>query len=98
MYRLTTPTLAFNLPIETSTLKAVYVTVKQDDYIVEKILSDCTLEEKRLKVSLTQEETEPFEAGKNLEIQLRVKDQNGNAYASRVFCLPCEAVLKEGVI
>ena len=98
MYRLTTPTLVFNLPIETDTLKAVYVTVKQDSYIVEKAISDCTLDEKTLKVSLTQEETEPFEAGKNLEIQLRVKDQNGNAYASRVFCLPCEAVLKDEVI
>ena len=45
MYRYTTPTLQFNLPIETSTLEECYVTIKQNEgVLIEKQLAEMTAE------------------------------------------------------
>lgn len=102
MHNYTTPTLVFKIPISTDTLKEAYVTMKQKgklkDIEVEKNITEMTLEDKTIKAPLTQEETGLFSPGKMCEIQLRAKDESGNSYASRVFTLPVEAVLKEGVI
>ncbi len=98
MYRYTTPTLQFNLPIETSTLEECYATIKQEEVLIEKQLAEMTAEEKTLKVTLTQEETALLKANEYMYVQLRCKDSNANAYASKIFKIATEQVLKEGVI
>lgn len=99
MYRYTTPTLVFKLPINTGTLTECYVTLSQaDNILIEKELSDMVLEDNVVKVTLSQEETASFNAYIYLNIQLRCKDEKANAYASKVFAVAIDQVLKEGVI
>lgn len=99
MHRYTTPTLQFDLPIETSTLEECYVTIKQSEGIlIEKQLAEMTAEDKTLKLTLTQEETALLKANEYMYIQLRCKDEKANAYASKIFKVAAEQVLKEGVI
>lgn len=99
MYRYTTPTLQFNLPIETNILDECYVTIKQSEgVLIEKQLAEMTAEDKTLKITLTQEETALLKANEYMYIQLRCKDKNANAYASKIFKIATEQVLKEGVI
>ena len=102
MHNYTTPTLVFKIPIDTSALTEAFVTIKQKgdlkDVEVEKDISEMALEDYTLRVSLSQEDTGLFCSGTACEIQLRVKDASGNSYASRIFTLPVEAVLKKGVI
>ena len=99
MYRYTTPTLLFNLPIETNTLEECFVTIKQSESVlIEKQLAEMTTEEKTLKITLTQEETALLKANEYMYVQLRCKDANANAYASKIFKIATEQVLKEGVI
>ena len=99
MYRYTTPTLQFDLPIETKALEECYVTIKQSEgVLIEKQLAEMTAEDKTLKVTLTQEETALLKANEYMYVQLRCKDSNANAYASKIFKIAAEQVLKEGVI
>lgn len=102
MYNYTTPTLVFKIPIKAETLAEAFVTIKQKgnpkDVEVEKDIKEMTLEDYSLRLSLSQEETGQFCSDKTCDIQLRVKDVSGNSYASRVFTVPVEAVLKQGVI
>lgn len=58
MYRGTTPTLTFHLPMETAALASAYITFSQSGEVkLEKQLSDCTRSENSLGVTLTQAET-----------------------------------------
>lgn len=48
MYRGTTPTLTFHLPMETAALASAYITFSQSGEVkLEKQLSDCTRSEKK---------------------------------------------------
>lgn len=99
MYRYTTPTLVFNLPIETDILEEAFITLTQfDDVVVEKELAEMVKEEKTLKVTLSQAETSKIKSYGYLQVQLRCKDDKGNAYASKIFKVEVNTVLKEGAI
>lgn len=98
MHRYTTPTLTFKLPMDTSELSEVFVTVKQGGEIIEKTLTECETDGAYLKAKLTQAETGELDDHGHCEIQVRAKDYSGNAYASRIFKVPVEKILKEGVI
>lgn len=102
MIKGTTPILHFNLPIETSTIKAVEVMVRYVDNNKEvtiiKTLEDCELGEKALTTMLTQEETLKIPAPSIVEVQLRVLTVDGVALASAIFTTTVERLLKEGVI
>lgn len=97
MYRYTTPTIVLRLPISTDIIEEAYYTLKQDDVIVEKTLESMTKEDNELRVWLSQEDTGKFHFGA-VTMQLRIRDVNGNAYASQKQQMPVETVLKEGVI
>lgn len=98
MIRYTTPTLTFNLPFEASYLSDAYVTIVQSNKTIEKVYSDCTLQDKTLSVTLTQEETGSLVPERDAKVQLRCKGTDGKAYASQEFQIRIDDVLKSGAI
>lgn len=99
MIRGTTPTLEFTLPIDTGQLAEAYVTLSQHGAVViDKPLEECTCEEKKLIVKLTQEETLKLQCDCITEIQIRARTLSGDAIASNIIRESTERILKDGVI
>lgn len=99
MYRGTTPTLEFMLPVETSILNEAYVTLQQNgETVIEKNIGECTLDGNRLTVALSQNETLELEEGVMVEIQVRATTNSGLALASPVIQDSVERILKDGEI
>lgn len=68
MYRGTTPTLTFRLPIDTGSITALSLAVAQGGVVkIEKALADMTLEGKPVSCTLTEEETLSLSAGAGRE-------------------------------
>lgn len=98
MYRGTTPTHTFTLPFEASQLSEAYITYAQNNQVViEKTLSECTIDGKNLSVTLTQTETLGLVAISNTEIQIAAK-VNGKVLRSNIISVPTERILKDGEI
>lgn len=100
MYRGTTPTFTFQLPIEANTITAASITFRQAGSVnIEKTLADCTADGKALTVALTEEETLSLRAGTvtPLEIQLRV-GVGETRMASQIFPVSVERILKDGAL
>lgn len=99
MYRGTTPTFTFNLPIEAETITKLVVAFRQIGTAVafEKELDDCTVSENTVSCSLTEEETLEMKAGYKMEIQLRVAVGEARM-ASQIFTVPVERILKDGAL
>ena len=98
MIRGTTPTNIFNVDADMRTASAIYITYDQDGTtIFEKELGDITVEEKKLTVTLTQEETLKLKPMKT-RIQIRAKFPDGAAIASNIIETTASAILKDGVI
>ena len=73
----TTPEHEFDLPYDKEMIEDVRVIYGQKGKgILTKSLSDCTIGDKKISVSLTQEETFLFKPGKPLYIEIRVKLTN----------------------
>lgn len=103
MYRVTTPTHTFTLPIDTSTCDEIQVTYKQKGVKLVKHYQDgvlpsgMTLDEKDVIVRLEQEETKLFEPGM-AHAQIRVLDNANNAMASQIFSVVINQVLSEDIL
>lgn len=99
MFIATTPTLKFTLPFETSTIAAGYITIAQGKKnIIDKPLSDWTCSGTDVTVKLTQQETMLLCPDASVEVQMRIRLNDGTALASRIFQLTAERVLKDGEI
>lgn len=99
MFRGTTPTLKFTLPFAANTIAEGYVSIAQNrQVVVDKPISDWSIADNTVTVTLTQEETLSLGVSKTTEIQVRLKLNNGNALASKIFTVPTERILKDGVI
>lgn len=104
MYRVTTPTHKFTLPIQTSTCKEIQVTYKQDEVSLIKHYQNNTLPEgmtlngKEVIVQLTQEETKAFKPGSGIYAQVRVLTNDELAYASQMFNVFVDNVLNEEIL
>lgn len=101
MYRGTTPTLKFTLPFAASTLDEIWITLGQlGKEVLTKTKTSCTIDGKTVSVTLTQEDTLKLTAYRNEPtlIQIRIKTNDGTALASKVFTVPTENILKDGVI
>lgn len=94
----TTSLHEFITELPTDGIDVLYVTYCQnDEVIVEKTISDATLEESKISVTLSQTDTLLFTAGR-ATCQIRVKYTNNSAFATdEVGCIVKE-VLKEGEI
>lgn len=98
MFRGTTPKLTFTLPHEFD-ISALFITFEQDGkQILEKTLEDVEVEGVKITLSLTQADTLAFTAPSDVKIQIRLKDSEGNAVASRVMKAGVDEILKDGVI
>ena len=104
MYRVTTPTHTFTLPIETSSCKEILVTYVQGNNRLEKHYQDGTLPDgmtllnKDVIIRLTQEETKALTPTSTVEAQLRVLTNDDDAYASQIFKVWVNDVLNDEVL
>lgn len=101
MYRGTTPTFTFNLPIAADTITAASVMFRQaGGPNIERALEDCIVSGNTLTCSLTEAETLALKSGGGeppLEIQLRVGVGEARM-ASQIFRVSVERILKEGAL
>lgn len=102
MIKGTTPSLVFNLPFETSIIKAVEMAIKYVDGIkkvlIVKTLEDCELGERSIGARLTQEETLQFPAPASVLVQLRVKTNDDTILATEPYTVKVKKLLTEDVI
>ena len=101
MYRGTTPTLSFKFPFEQDIVDYVWVTLVQGGVIkVDKKLqgSDISISDDSIKVTLSQKETLRLSHNKIVEMQIRVKFNDGSAVASNIMTESVEKILKDGEI
>lgn len=100
MRRGTTPTICYNIPIDTSLIDVSYITFSQaGEEVFTKELHDCNLGENSLTVTLTQEETLKLSCnGKRVEMQIRLRLNDGTALASNIMTVEVEKTLLDGVI
>lgn len=79
----TTPTHIFNVPLLASEIAEVRVLYSQNDtLLITKTTTDCTIQDKQISVTLTQEDTFLIDANKPVEIQVRVLTPGGNVLGS----------------
>ena len=84
MVRGTTPTIKYHIGLDTSTIVECVISFKQaKTELFQKTYNEVELSNKMVSVTLTQEETFGFHAGK-LMTQIKVKTQDGKVYASPV--------------
>ena len=107
MTRGTTPTHTFTLPdnLKTATLSAVYITYAQrGETVLEKTLSDVTINNGVIICTLTQADTLKFEVldqhcgCDKVDVQVRLKTSGGVAMASDIMPVPIRDILKDGEI
>ena len=107
MYRVTTPTHTFTLPIQTSTCVKIKVTYRQLATKLSKLYQDQTLptgmelDGKKVIVKLTQDETKQFNAtdpDNPVYAQVRVRTEGGDVFASQKFKVSLEDVLDDEVL
>ena len=95
----TTPTHTFKLPFDTKVIKELKITYAQDGQIkLEKRYKDCTLNEDEVSIKLTQEETFLFDAIKNIEVQMRILTQAGDALSSDIRVVGAKRCLDSEVL
>lgn len=103
MYRVTTPTQTFKMPISTSECSKIQLTYKQGDTKLVKLYEDgvlpegMILDDDQVIQMLSQEETKAFKKG-TATVQLRALLSSGKAYASAAFDLDVKEVLNEEIL
>lgn len=98
----TTPTNIFLVPIDLRDVAVIYITYNQGSKtLIEKTKEDIEIEEDKLSVWLTQEETLMFsqkQGTAQIEMQIRARYPDGNAVESEIMTASVGRILKEGVI
>lgn len=96
--RYTTPTHIFTVPFDTGTISMMAVIYKQGGNVVlVKDLEDCTLGDKTVSCTLTEEETSLFKPNPQVQIQLRVGIGNARLN-SNILNVSVADVLKDGLL
>ena len=99
MIRATTPTFIFRLPIDCSKITKAEVTLSQSgENKLTKQTEDCLMNDKKLTVTLSQEETLLFSDKADVQTQLRVLTSDDKVFASQVFSVPVIDSLSEEVL
>ena len=100
MYRGTTPTLTFRLPIDTRSITVLSVAVAQGRQVkIEKTLSDVHLDGNVISCTLTEDETLSLTAGASVEAKIQLRVGVGEQrMASQIFTVPVERILRDGAL
>lgn len=102
MIKGTTPTLHFNLPIDTAIIKAAEIVLQYVDnaktVTIERTLEECEVGEKSIAAVLTQEETLALPAPSIAKVQLRILTKDDTSLATLPFEVTVKELLKESVI
>ena len=98
MYRGTTPTLTFRLPIDTGSITVLSIAVAQGRQVkIEKTLSDVHLDGNIISCTLTEDETLSLTAGASVEAKIQLRVGVGEQrMASQIFTVPVERILRDG--
>lgn len=94
----TTPTITFRLPFQTDQIRDVEIYFAQKNFLFQKDTEDCSFEENRITVTLSQEETMQLNEGLSLRLQARIVFTNGAIGATRILNTSVVGLLKEGMI
>ena len=100
MRRGTNPVLTFELP-ESITISALYITFQQNrQTVLEKDLTNVTYEQESgtITLPLSQEDTLLFSELEPVWVQIRLRDNLGNAVASEPMRVNVGEIFKDGVI
>lgn len=100
MRRGTNPVLTFELP-EAITISALYITFQQNrQTVLEKDLTNVTYEQESGTITLpfSQEDTLLFSEFEPVWVQIRLRDNLGNAVASEPMRVNVGEIFKDGVI
>lgn len=99
MFRGSTPTHTFQLPMPASSLTKIRITYSQfGRTVLEKREADVSSEENTIKVTLKQEETLKFKWNEDAKIQVKVLTNIGTVLLSRIFTVNVHDVLNTEVL
>jgi len=110
MYRATTPLHVFTFDVDLSEYPRVFIVYAQGDKIIlrkrkedltfESHVTDTGLTKYTASLKLSQEEANKFKTyyGTKVSVQVRVLDDDGNAYASEIRSFPLKDVLVDEVL
>lgn len=97
MYRGSTPTHNIETDIDLTGASAVYVTYHQGGTIITKTGESLVITKNSISVTLSQEDTLSFKAGK-VQMQVRYVMPDGTADASEIVSFDVGSILLDGVI
>lgn len=99
MTRGTTPTIRYTFKlIDVSDIVVAELRIQQVSVIIDKTLQDAAVGEDYLEWKLSQAETLSLVSGVSVQIQLRYKTSDGNAYATKITNESPQRLLKDGEI
>jgi hypothetical protein len=99
MIKGTTPTHTFNVPLSAENIKKVKITYEQDGTkVLTKRENDCDIEDCKVTVRLTQEETLKFNHEKLVSIQIRLLSTADDALTSYPFLINATECLDNEVL
>lgn len=99
MFRGSTPTHVFNLPMPADDIKALRLTyVQGGKTILDKSETDVKMDGSTITLRLTQEETLAFGATAPVNIQLKVLLHSGAVLPSQIFRVHVAEILNEEVL
>lgn len=100
MERGTTPTHTFNIPPDIcSKIKDIKIVYSQSDKVIlEKRLCDCNIEDSKVILRLTQEETFLFDCTKLAYIQMRILTIGNDCFKSNIMVESVGKCLDEEVL
>jgi hypothetical protein len=99
MFKGTTPTHTFEVPLDTSLIKTVKITYSQRDVeVLVKRTEDCTLGDGTISTKLSQEDTFLFEGGTLVTIQLRILTVSGDALVAEPMMMSVGNCLDDEVL
>ena len=98
MTRGTTPNQTFIFPMKIDGADSLYVTYTQNDKtVLEKTIDEAEISGDTVSFTLSQQDTLKFSSSHKLYVQVRFT-LDGRAYATKVFTLDVNKILKEGEI
>lgn len=96
----TTPTHTFTLPMSLEYIEKIRICYAQKNKPkIIKELDDCTIvDENKIEVALTQNDTKEFVPEDCVQVQLKILTKEGKVFASNINTIKCEAILDDEVM